>query len=173
MNPPKIPFQKIDLARVSASNKVYWAAKDMMRVLARKLPQRIRHDIWIEIDKEMGDRPTKDLPQVFQNIAGVDFPWTLRLCTTNSIAFSELVCNEKLRENPLWRLLGDAMVESEDTFGRVLVIFKLYRIGLYVAHNMTPPTDKPYICVPAQTQGKSNIIIEPFDQWAERELKND
>ena len=169
---PKIPFQKIDLARVTTANKSYWAAKDLMRELIRKMPQRIRKDVWIEVDKEMGDRPTTDLPRVFQNCAGVEFPWTLKLHTGNAIQFAQLVLNEKLRESPIWRLLGEALVESTETCGRVLVLFKLYRLGLYVAHNMPPPTDRPYVCVPAQVQGNNNIIIEPFNQWAERNLKD-
>ena len=172
MNLPKIPFQKIDLAQITTANRQYWAAKDLLKVLVKKMPQHIRRDVWIAVDKEMGDRPTKDLPQVFQNCAGIDFQWTLKLHTADAIKHQHVLLNDKLRESPLWRLLGEALSESADTNGKILILFKLAYMGLFAMHNMSPPSDKSYICVPAQLRGLSNIIIEPFDQWAERNLTN-
>ena len=169
----KIPFQKIDLKEAVTMNRQYWQAKDLLKVLAKKLPQRIRRDVWIAVDKEMADRPTVDLPQVFQNCAGIDLPWTLKLfAAENTIKHQQVILNDKLRESPLWRLLGEALVEAAENSGKVLILFKLAYMGLFVMHNMTPPSDRTYICVPAQKDGLSNIIIEPLEQWAERNLTN-
>ena len=169
---PKIPFQKIDIANTVMQDRHYWWSKDLLKVLIKKMPQRIRRDIWIAVDKEMADRPATDLPQVFQNCAGVEFPWVLKLHVGEAIKHSQVLFNDKLRESPLWRLFGEASAEAADTSGKVLILFKLAYLGVFVLHNMSHPSDRSYICVPAQKEGVSNIIIEPFEQWAERNLTN-
>ena len=163
----KIPFQKIDIKQPIVMNNQYWTAKDFLKEFVRKLSYSIRHNVWVAVDKEMADRPNSDLPQVFQNCAKIDFQCTLKL-HTETVKPQHILFNDRLREGPLWKLLGEALGEAAEGNGKVLVLFKIAYLGLFVMHNMPHPTDKPYICVPAQKAGVSNIIIEPLNQWAER-----
>ena len=164
----QLPFQQIDLKGLVAANKTYWAAKDLMKDFVRYMPNRPRSDVWVAVDKEMEGRGTHELPQVFQNCAKIEFPWTLRLYVGKAPSISHIAFDARVREIPLWVSIGKALAAADKENGRAVVVFRALRLGVWIAHNLEPPTDKVFICIPAQTAGMRNIIIEPIKQWAER-----
>ena len=164
----QLPFQKIDLKGLVSANKTYWAAKDLMKEFVRYMPNRPRSDVWVAVDKEMEGRGNHELPQVFQNCAKTEFPWTLRLYVGKAPSIGHITLDARLRENPVWSTIGKALSAAAKENGKAVSVFRAAHMGVWVAHNLEPPTDKVFVCVPAQAMGARNIIIEPLKQWAER-----
>jgi len=146
----------------------YREAKELLKALSKQLPTPTRLNQWLAIDKEMVEKPVEDLPAIFQRVTRQDFSWGLGL-VPNPILKANQVLSDKIRNTKLWKEFGRLLMNPENS-GKVVVLFKLNRLGVWVMHNTGVPTQGTYICIPAQQSGKNNITIEPLSQWAERKI---
>lgn len=146
----------------------YREAKELLKALSKQLPTPTRLNQWLEIDKEMSGSPVEELPAIFQRVTRQDFSWGLGL-VPNPILKASQVLSDKLRTTRVWKEFGRLLMNPENS-GKVAVLFKLNRLGVWVMHNTGAPVQGVYICVPAQQSGKTNITIEPLTQWAERKI---
>ena len=146
----------------------YREAKELLKSFAKYLPTPVRLSKWVELDKEMADRSVEDLPDIFQRVNTMDFSYFLKLCPSPIIKPWELISPGKIKELPIWEAFGKALTNPSNTQHKALVLFRLNRLGIWVMHNMSPPTAGAFVCIPAQVNGGTNITIEPLNSWAER-----
>lgn len=160
-----LPFQPVTAERTIKEAQRYREAKDLLKRLSKHLPVPVRLNHWIEIDKEMNGESLDKLPAIFQRVIRYQFPWALDVLPSPTIKPREVITNT-LRETPLWRVLAKTLQNPDDQ--PAVVLFHLSHCDVWVAHTTGAPTSGSYVCVPSQATGKSNIIIEPLEQWAER-----
>lgn len=166
----QIDFKRINdgLTQSLVDAQEYRAHREMLKELSKHLPVRIPFAKWRQIDTEMDGEPVEKLPDIFQRVIQYDFPWTLGIFQKPTIKSGQLLINEQLRNTPLWTFFG----KLAQTGGQTVVLFRHHHRGLWVIHNTNPPTAGLYVCVPAQSTGFNNIIIEPMEAWAERNFAN-
>lgn len=146
----------------------YRMAKELLKQLGRYLPVRVTFYKWKEIDKEMAGEELEMLPEIFQRVLQYRFPWELAIMPAPTIKPREIVIDEALRKTPIWQMFGTKAKGAEAP--GVVVLFRLNNNGTWVMHNTNAPTSGAFVCVPAQRTGGRNIVIEPLNRWAEREI---
>jgi len=164
-----LTFTRINMKEALENSQEYWDAKKMLKDVVKHFPQRIRPNVWELVDREMGDKPVEELPQVFQNCATIELPFALSLVIGNTIQPKEILIRDNFLVSRVWKSFGQCVAKDPERTKHV-VVFKLSYMGLWVCHDVGNPTTGMYMCLPAQTQGLQNITIEPMLNWAEREF---
>lgn len=160
--------QMTGIGKTIEEAELYRESRDLLKSLAKHLPTPTKLSQWIEIDKEMSERPIEELPSIFQRVTRSEFPWQLGLCPRPIIKPWELISNDKLRTLKVWQEFGKLLTTVENKQHKGVLLFRLNRLGVWVMQNLDAPKSGVFVCIPAQQIANNNIIIEPLESWAER-----